>query len=104
MKKLILFIVSGFIMLSACGNRADCETSESQDVNAVYATAYTGGYDYWAADASGSTVYICTGPSSKRYHCDSHCQGFSRCSGDIRAISISQARAMGRTPCKWCYN
>lgn len=52
---------------------------------------------------SGDNVYICTGGSSKRYHCDPDCKGLSRCSGEIEEISEEEAEYMGRTPCKICY-
>lgn len=48
-------------------------------------------------------VYICTGSSSKRYHCDPDCKGLSRCSGEIEEVSEEEAEDMGRTPCKICY-
>ena len=51
---------------------------------------------------SGS-VYICTGGSSKRYHCDRDCKGLSRCSGEIEEVTEEEAEDMGRTPCKICY-
>lgn len=51
----------------------------------------------------GDNVYICTGGSSKRYHCDPDCKGLSRCSGEIEEISEEEAEDMGRTPCKICY-
>lgn len=53
--------------------------------------------------SSGITVYICTGPKSKRYHCDQYCKGLRSCSKDVIAVSLEKARKMGRTPCKWCY-
>lgn len=55
-----------------------------------------------SADSSGS-VFVCTGSSSKRYHCDRDCKGLSRCSGEIEEISEEEAEDMGRTPCKICY-
>ena len=51
----------------------------------------------------GDNVYICTGGSSKRYHCDPDCKGLSRCSGEIEEVSEEEAEDMGRTPCKICY-
>ena len=51
----------------------------------------------------GYNVYICTGGSSKRYHCDPDCKGLSRCSGEIEEVSEEEAEDMGRTPCKICY-
>lgn len=55
-----------------------------------------------SADYSDN-VYICTGSSSKRYHCDRDCRGLSSCSGEIEEISEEEAEDMGRTPCKICY-
>lgn len=52
---------------------------------------------------SGDNVYICTGGSSRRCHCDPDCKGLSRCSGEIEEISEEEAEDMGRTPCKICY-
>lgn len=48
-------------------------------------------------------VFICTGPSSKRYHKSSDCMGLSSCSADIRCVTIGYAEELGRTPCKRCY-
>lgn len=50
-----------------------------------------------------ATVYICTGPKAKKYHATETCRGLNRCSGSIRQLSVSSARAKGFTPCKICY-
>lgn len=50
-----------------------------------------------------SSVYICTGETSTKYHCDRDCKGLSRCSGEIEEVSEEEAEGMGRTPCKICY-
>ena len=55
-----------------------------------------------SADSVGN-VFVCTGGSSKRYHCDQYCKGLSRCSGEIEEVSEEEAEDMGRTPCKICY-
>lgn len=49
------------------------------------------------------TVYICTGPQSEVYHNTKKCKGLRRCSGDIEAISIDEAKSLERRECKWCY-
>ena len=49
------------------------------------------------------SVYICTGETSTKYHCDPDCRGLSRCSGEIEEVSEEEAENMGRTPCKICY-
>ena len=48
-------------------------------------------------------VYICTGPSSKRYHKTERCKGLRKCADDVIRISKSQAINQGKTPCKICY-
>lgn len=50
-----------------------------------------------------ATVYICTGPKSKRFHANSNCRGLKRCSGDVVSISMEKARKQGYSPCKICY-
>lgn len=50
-----------------------------------------------------ATVYICTGPKAKKYHATQTCRGLNRCSGSIRQLAVSSARAKGFTPCKICY-
>lgn len=49
------------------------------------------------------SVYICTGPSAKRYHAKKSCTGLKNCSGAVQQISLQKAKSMGRTPCKRCY-
>ena len=48
-------------------------------------------------------VYICTGPSSKKYHSTSKCYGLNSCSKEIKKVTKSYAVEKGRTPCKLCY-
>ncbi|WP_321479777.1 hypothetical protein [uncultured Bacteroides sp.] len=50
-----------------------------------------------------SSVYICTGPKSTVYHSNPKCRGLNRCSGEIKAISLADAKEMGRRACKICY-
>lgn len=54
-------------------------------------------------EETSTTAYICTGTTSKKYHCDRYCQGLSHCTGEIEEISEEDAEDMGRTPCKMCY-
>lgn len=48
-------------------------------------------------------VYVCTGPSSKRYHKTNNCKGLNSCSKEVKKVTIEQAKEMKRTPCKMCY-
>lgn len=50
-----------------------------------------------------SVVYVCTGPKAEVYHSRPNCKGLSRCSGTIKKMSLSEARANKRRACKLCY-
>lgn len=52
---------------------------------------------------TNSSVYICTGSSSYRYHRTSNCSGLNNCQSEIEEVSVSYATSIGRTPCKKCY-
>lgn len=52
---------------------------------------------------SNSSVYICTGSNSYRYHRTSSCSGLNNCQAEIEKVSVSYATSIGRTPCKKCY-
>ena len=47
-------------------------------------------------------VYICTGTSATAYHASKTCRGLSSCKGSIKEITIDEAKAMKRKPCKIC--
>lgn len=49
------------------------------------------------------SVYICTGPKATVYHASKKCKGLSRCSGEVKEISLTDAKEMGRRSCKICY-
>jgi len=55
------------------------------------------------SSSSGTTVYICTGPRAETYHRSDRCSGLNRCSGSVIAVSLSNAKEMGRRACKRCY-
>jgi len=50
-----------------------------------------------------TTVYICLGKSSVRYHQTDRCNGLSNCKSQIKSVTLQEAEKMGRTPCKVCY-
>lgn len=92
MKKLILIFSMAALFMTACS-----DNSEKYGISSVYAA------NLQVEGTNENTVYICTGPNSKRYHSHSDCRGLGKCSGEIREVSVSKAKSMGRTPCKWCY-
>lgn len=47
-------------------------------------------------------VYICSGPSAKRYHSVDDCIGLSRCSGEVLTITVYEAEDAGKTKCRMC--
>jgi hypothetical protein len=50
-----------------------------------------------------TSVYICTGKSSERYHRTESCNGLNACKAQVKSVSLKEAQRMGRTPCKICY-
>lgn len=49
-------------------------------------------------------VYLCMGKKSKRYHKTDKCKGLSRCSTQIKVVTLQDAvKKYKRTPCKKCY-
>ena len=51
--------------------------------------------------STGNDVYICKGPQSKKYHYKKDCRGLSGCSTKIYAITLSEAKNLGRGLCGW---
>ena len=49
-----------------------------------------------------TTVIICTGKYSKRYH-NHICRGMKACKGEVKKVKLSEAKKMGLTPCGYCY-
>ena len=91
MKNVVLLLA--IILMASCSSssKKSADVEPEKNVSAVK-----------SAD-SGGNVFVCTGGSSKRYHCERDCKGLSRCSGEIEEISEEEAEDMGRTPCKICY-
>lgn len=81
MKKILLLLAS-VALLTACGTATAGNTTE---------------------ETKEPTVYICNGSSSKRYHATDECRGLCNCRGGVKAVTLSQAEKMGRTPCQICY-
>jgi len=59
--------------------------------------------DCCESDNVENTVYICTGQYAKAYHKSRNCRGLGNCRGDIKQVSIEEAKRMERTPCGYCY-
>ena len=70
---------------------------------AVMAMAFTSADMPQPTQEQTSYVYVCTGPSAKRYHRTANCSGLSRCSGEIVKMTVSEAQKKGKTPCQRCH-
>ena len=89
------------IMFGFCSCTENSQATTPQDSNRFYSALSFS--NRVVESAQDEEVYICTGPNSKRYHRSSNCMGLSSCSADIRCVTISYAKELGRTPCKRCY-
>ena len=49
---------------------------------------------------SQNSVFICQGPRAKVYHKAKNCKGLNNCSTDLKAVTVRQAKNMGRRACK----
>lgn len=56
-------------------------------------------------DEAQSTVLICTGKYSKRYHKveNPECQGLKSCKGEHKKVPVMEAKKKGLTACGFCY-
>ncbi len=81
------------LVLFSCSGGKKKGTHRNKSVSAFYV----------AGKELSDDVYVCTGPYSKRYHCDRYCKGLENCSEDVEVLSVTEAEDLGRTPCHWCY-
>ena len=50
-------------------------------------------------------VYVCTGKWATCYHIDKECEGLAQCRGEIKQVTLYEAKKMGRSkPCGFCGN
>ena len=66
------------------------------------AIGYVSARETTPADAGQTYVYICTGPKSVAYHKVSSCKGLNNCSTSVKKVTLTDAKKMGRRPCKVC--
>ena len=50
-----------------------------------------------------TTVVVCMGGSSKRYHKTEYCRGLNNCQGGLKRVTLEEAKRAGRTACRICY-
>lgn len=56
-----------------------------------------------SAPTMQSSVYICTGPGSAKYHSSNNCRGLQKCNHTVKSITKASAQSSGYTACKICY-
>jgi hypothetical protein len=56
-------------------------------------------FTFATSSSPSSSVYICNGPASKKYHLKEDCRGLDRCSTKIEKVTLEQAKEKGRTIC-----
>lgn len=96
MKTLTLIFLSLFISSVTIGDNREAKTNENA-INS--ASEYS---NLSAKEVEETTVLICTGIYSKRYH-NSMCKGMKACKGERKKVSLSEAKKMGLTACGYCY-
>ena len=98
MKRTIIITLSlvALFATTSCGGRNDSSINGIADIE-------QNEWEYDDDSYGGDEVYVCTGGSSKRYHCDEYCTGLDRCKGEIKSVSVEYAEDKGRTPCKKCF-
>ncbi len=50
-----------------------------------------------------SKVLICNSTEALRYH-SHYCSGLNKCTHSVSEVLVSEAKELGRTPCKICYS
>ena len=55
------------------------------------------------AFAQNSTVYMCTGKYSVKYHKNKNCSGLANCTGEIVTTTASAAKKAGKEECQKCF-
>ena len=54
------------------------------------------------ADADTGAVLICTSATAAVYH-DHKCKGLEACRAEVKTITLSEAKALNRRSCRYCY-
>lgn len=97
MKKYILLLSISLFFVSFTYS-----DNKKEEVN-VNEASFIVGYSTLSDKANTeTTVLICTGKYSKRYH-NSMCKGMKACKGERKRVSLSDAKKMGLTACGYCF-
>jgi len=93
---LLSFVLGCFCLFQiSISSKIPQETNKSIILeNGAYSSLVT-------SNVTDTDVYICKGPSSKRYHYKKTCRGLNACSTKIYEVSLSSAKELKRTLCGW---
>lgn len=97
MKKYILLLSISLFFISFAYS-----DNKKEEVNINEASSIVGYSTLSNKANTETTVLICTGKYSKRYH-NSMCKGMNACKGERKRVSLSDAKKMGLTACGYCY-
>ena len=96
MRKFFGFIVTAVCCVAlciSCGNKQQNESVEQPTETVAVEKV----------EPVANGVFVCNGKFAKRYHRTPHCSGLGNCQGEIVEMTVEQAEAQGKTPCKKCY-
>ena len=54
------------------------------------------------ANADTDAVLVCTSAAAAVYH-DHKCKGLEACRAEVKTITLSEAKALNRRACRYCY-
>lgn len=106
----LLLIIASVFLISKSGNKNISNAHNENGVTEFQPTAtpnlqaehhVTTPKRLKSKHLSSTTVYICKGPNSKRYHYKKSCRGLKSCSTKLHEVSLTEARDIGRTLCGW---
>jgi len=53
--------------------------------------------------SGGRTAFVCMSDTSVAYHATKRCKGLYKCSHEIREMTESEAKKLGKRPCHLCW-
>lgn len=96
MKHILLLTISLFFISFAYSDNKKEEVNRDEVISSVKHITLSD------KEYTETTVLICTGKYSKRYH-NSMCKGMKACKGERKRVSLSDAKKMGLTACGYCF-
>lgn len=99
---LIIIAMNRFVFLLMIFTILSC-TGTGQPQRDENGRVLKNGQFYDDQEKKSNEVWLCMGKTSHAYHSNSECYGIKSCGGEIKMVPLSEAIAMGRTPCRYCH-